>query len=773
MKELIALVQPAFDWTWKNSVQVALLIGLVLLVQKVLGRWLTPRLRYALSLLILFRLLLPAVPPSPLSIENLFTPSAGIAVREAVSSGVAEPAGPITSIAAEPVPVASTPARPAAAPFALAASSRPPTLSVVEVLGLVWACGLLALVSLAGWRYAQWCRLIRQGQRLTDTRLLALLDGAREAMGVRRPVTLVALAQLSSPAVFGFWRVRLLLPEDALAQLTDRDLRLLFLHEMAHVRRQDMLLNLLLMAVQFVHWFNPLVWVGLHRLRTDRELVCDAMVLQRTRPEERLGYGSLLLKLLTDFPTAQQVIPTAVPVVSSKSEIKRRIILIKHHRSASLAACVATALSALALACLTFTGSSQPLPSVQPLPLPAINSQPAENPLVRHRISTDLAQLKTRAQADDYVEITAELDSTWKFQSQTNYHHKKFKCVVGSNDWYISGDFAENASSDCWLVGSNVIELTTITKLVDIPRLRGMPNFQRTDYGIGSQTVVVYPTELPPSGPIMWLAFCSANYLQQDDRQIPLPLLPEFRSVQYSVRRVLFETEPRLPKSVRFYDAKGELLCQYEALQTTNFSGRTFPLAFRLLEGATELLGKITAIQIGKIPQIPERVEKVKEHWDTQTNKASALVEHIGKLTANQIRARGLEGEFIRKPGQYHLDDGRSILTITGLTSNSWSLKVTWRSEKRTATGGLEKTEASDAPAGCLRAEGWFVFVETPERIWIYDGLDSGTLLMHSEKEIGSAAFSPELMASCPQKVWNAFPKGFQENNRKYRKVEL
>ena len=371
MKELITLVQPAFDWTWKNSVQVALLIGLVLLVQKVLGRWLTPRLRYALSLLILFRLLLPAVPPSPLSIENLFTPSAGIAVREAVSSGVAEPAGPITSIAAEPVPVASTPARPAAAPFALAASSRPPTLSVVEVLGLVWACGLLALVSLAGWRYAQWCRLIRQGQRLTDTRLLALLDGARQAMGVRRPVTLVAMAQLSSPAVFGFWRVRLLLPEDALGQLTDQDLRLLFLHEMAHVRRQDMLLNLLLMAVQFVHWFNPLVWVGLHRLRADRELVCDAMVLQRTRPEERSGYGSLLLKLLTDFPAAQQVIPTAVPVVSSKSEIKRRIILIKHHRSASLAACVATALSALALACLTFTGSSQPAPSGQPLPPPA------------------------------------------------------------------------------------------------------------------------------------------------------------------------------------------------------------------------------------------------------------------------------------------------------------------------------------------------------------------------------------------------------------------
>jgi hypothetical protein len=229
---------------------------------------------------------------------------------------------------------------------------------------------LVALVSLAGWRYGQWCRLIRQGRRLSDTRLLALLDGARQAMGVRRPVTLVALARLSSPAVFGFRRVRLLLPETALDLLTDQDLRLLFLHEMAHVRGQDMLLNVLLMAVQFMHWFNPLVWVGLHRLRADRELVCDAMVLQRTRPEERSGYGGLLIKLLDDFSAAQRMIPTVVPVLSSKHELKKRIVLIKHYRSASPAAWVATGLAVVALACATFTSSSQQPPAGDPGPPP-------------------------------------------------------------------------------------------------------------------------------------------------------------------------------------------------------------------------------------------------------------------------------------------------------------------------------------------------------------------------------------------------------------------
>jgi beta-lactamase regulating signal transducer with metallopeptidase domain len=366
MKEFITLIQPAFAWTWKNSLQAAVLIGLVLLLQKILGRWLTPRLRYALSLLIVLRLLLPTAPPSPISLENLFTPAAQLT------------AAPATAGVPESVQTASSTGAPVAPSLAPVAPSPLSGLSTTEVLCLGWACGLLILVSLAGWRYVQWCRLIRQGHRVSDARLLALLDGARQAMGVCRPVTLVSLSQLGSPAVFGLRHVRLLLPETALDQLTDQELRLLFLHEMAHVSRRDMLLDLLLMAVQFLHWFNPLVWLGLHRLRADRELVCDAMVLQRTSPGERSGYGGLLIKLMDDFPAAQRIIPTAIPVLSSKREIKRRIVSIKHYGRASIAAWVATGMAAVTLACLTFTSSSQPRPGGQPLLQSGIKGQPAD-----------------------------------------------------------------------------------------------------------------------------------------------------------------------------------------------------------------------------------------------------------------------------------------------------------------------------------------------------------------------------------------------------------
>src|ERR1035438_2050090 len=74
MNTLLTFGEHAFERIWKISLSAAILAALVFLAQKLLGRWLTPRLRQALSLLIFIRLLLPAVPSSRLSLENLSGP---------------------------------------------------------------------------------------------------------------------------------------------------------------------------------------------------------------------------------------------------------------------------------------------------------------------------------------------------------------------------------------------------------------------------------------------------------------------------------------------------------------------------------------------------------------------------------------------------------------------------------------------------------------------------------------------------------------------------
>src|ERR1051325_4468203 len=65
--------------------------------------------------------------------------------------------------------------------------------------------------------------------------------------------------------------------------------------------------------------------------------------------------------------------------------------------------------------------------------------------------------------AAEYVEITTELNSTWISPPITNYFSNTATCVIGTNDWYISGDFLKNAHVEYWLVGTNVVERKVIT----------------------------------------------------------------------------------------------------------------------------------------------------------------------------------------------------------------------------------------------------------------------------------------------------------------------
>jgi hypothetical protein len=118
------------------------------------------------------------------------------------------------------------------------------------------------------------------------------------------------------------------------------------------------------------------------------------------------------------------------------------------------------------------------------------------------------------------------------------------------------------------------------------------------------------------------------------------------------------------------------------------------------------------------------------------------------------IVAATVVGEFVRKPGQYSLDAGGSTLTITTEAEGTWKLTAEWR---------YENGSSSSTPNNCLRSNGWFVFVEKPGRIWVFDGVDGGVLLLHDDKSTTAKHFSRDLMAACPRKVWDALPRAVRE----------
>jgi beta-lactamase regulating signal transducer with metallopeptidase domain len=154
-------------------------------------------------------------------------------------------------------------------------------------------------------------RLARRATRVDHPRLAALLTAARYSLRIRHEVPVLQSSQIDIPLATGILHPVILLPASA-AEWTEDELRIVLLHELAHVRRADIAARAVAMIACAIHWFNPLVWV-LGRLSTrDAELAADDLVLRAgVRPST---YADALLNLagsMFHFPAAQPAMPLA------------------------------------------------------------------------------------------------------------------------------------------------------------------------------------------------------------------------------------------------------------------------------------------------------------------------------------------------------------------------------------------------------------------------------------------------------------------------------
>ena len=125
------------------------------------------------------------------------------------------------------------------------------------------------------------------------------------------------------PALIGWWRPRIVLPEDFRERYTRGERRLVLAHEIAHLRSGDIHAQAFATALRCLFWFNPLVHIAAAAFRFDQELACDAAVLEKF-PRARSRYGSAMLKT--------QLAVTGLPVGchwQSSHPLKERIEMLK------------------------------------------------------------------------------------------------------------------------------------------------------------------------------------------------------------------------------------------------------------------------------------------------------------------------------------------------------------------------------------------------------------------------------------------------------------
>jgi len=310
--------------SWKGAL-FALAVALVVVLMR---RQFSPGWRHVLWLLVLLRFVLPDMGESRWSMMGRFgseevKPGMMMEVAEVSASAevMLELPQELESVTQAEVPeVNVTPL----------VTRKPWTLEQKMTLG--WLVGVVVMLGAMLGLHLRLLRRLRADGVPPSSRVVSILREAGELTGLRRVPQVCVTGAVRAPALFGVLRPVILLPRDVAESYDAAALKLIFLHEIAHLQRRDLWTQVLASLILAVHWFNPLAWWAGRRLRVEAEMAADALALKYTDAGEAHRFGTVLLDFANRAVAGWLLwcaSATLLGISENKHDLKRRIEALK------------------------------------------------------------------------------------------------------------------------------------------------------------------------------------------------------------------------------------------------------------------------------------------------------------------------------------------------------------------------------------------------------------------------------------------------------------
>ena len=164
----------------------------------------------------------------------------------------------------------------------------------------------------------------RKSRLLSDESKNGLLDDLRRHLRPQAPRSAFSEPHDAAAINRGIARPRIILPSEAAGWSPER-LRVVFLHELAHIKRLDGIVDVFINIALVVFWFHPLVWLACRRLRAERERACDDVVL--TAGIKASDYASHLMDVASELGSRPKPLWQVV-TISQGSSLKDRLLCI-------------------------------------------------------------------------------------------------------------------------------------------------------------------------------------------------------------------------------------------------------------------------------------------------------------------------------------------------------------------------------------------------------------------------------------------------------------
>lgn len=226
-----------------------------------------------------------------------------------------------------------------------------------------------------------------------EERLEEILEEAKKQLNIKANVNLVLQKHKRVPSIFGVINPSILITEELL-QEENQTIKYIFLHELSHYKRKDLLFNYILLIVLSFHWFNPVIWFLFNKIRQDIEIGADELASKSLTKAQKKEYGMVLINLLRK-QTEENYATNLLCMSDTGKNMERRIGMIKRKTKGTVISICVLVVVILLVVGIVFVKTSN---TEENLDNSMANITNVENSVINESISEEERQAMT-----DYI----------------------------------------------------------------------------------------------------------------------------------------------------------------------------------------------------------------------------------------------------------------------------------------------------------------------------------------------------------------------------------
>lgn len=188
-----------------------------------------------------------------------------------------------------------------------------------STIAMVWFIGMaLFLMKVIG-SFVWMKRLTKRALPMKGEAINTLLERAKAVLGISKKIQLKSSSWIKSPVILGIIRPTILFPIGLIEGLSVEEVEAILYHELAHLKRNDFVINIIINVLQIIFFYHPAYWWLKSQLDNEREYATDELALQYS--EKKLP----MIKALAKVQAFSMNQPALAFAGNSKNQVLKRI----------------------------------------------------------------------------------------------------------------------------------------------------------------------------------------------------------------------------------------------------------------------------------------------------------------------------------------------------------------------------------------------------------------------------------------------------------------